>query len=789
MTLNKGLGFLFASGLLITACSTWNSGNGKRGIASIETWSNTPAKSLSSGKIKDHASSDVLPLKNAKLIVDNNRSFKSKLDILRNAKREVRMVYYIWSDDFTSSYFNSEVIAAARRGVKVKILVDFITNYDRLDLFTYLQDAGNGNIEVRFYGLPTAAIQKGAVFQTLPCSKKAVKSADQCQSEKLALMNQLGNPQTTWFSKIYLTGLYGKNAGLLQAAVGLGGQFDPKSLQSGEASPEQKAQLKEFAKIVFKAQIQGDVASKIKMGIALSTYGETLNPIMNELTGRLPLGLGNSQDWDHLTDYTHHKLIVADGNAFQLGGRNIEDSYHTEGLKKQIPESTGKYTFLDTDFYVESQEADDVEDAYDRLFDFEPMVGDLKKVNKLTPNEYDVNANAFKMSLGACLQEGKATPGDLESCVNSKISGMPGYQSLQARMAAVQKNMADKTQKLAKAYKPSSDRRWKESGDQLDNNDLASAETFYIENLSFNKSSPHTRIFGSKIGFEEQNGKSIHALWTKGLENACAISTKSGQKTRVVLHTAYLFFSSNLTAALGNMINGKWNCRNVEVLLITNSFFTTDLNVINIFARYQVNALLGYSQFIESNKASYVTAGQNKAKMKYYEYEESKEGTGLSLHTKLSVLGDDMIVGSANADVRSYFMDTNNGLYIRNAKGMIKDYNQYIDQLIAQKKITDRTMEFTRATQADFAKQNVQILNGLIAKWDKKGKLTPKRQQAILSYVGKMGASIHQATHAIVTSQDTLKQDWQNDNSSGNSKLIQSLDDLANSFDNSWKLL
>lgn len=789
MNLRAGLGIAVASGLVVTACSTMTSSN-KRGIASSETWVNAPAKALSSSLISDLSSGGELELKNAKLIVDNNRAFQSKLEMIRAARSEIRLVYYIWSDDYTSSLLSTEVIAAARRGVKVKILVDFITNYERLDLFSYLESVGLGNIQVRFYGLPTATIQKGAVFQTLPCSKDPVKSPEQCQSEKLALMEKMGNPQTTWFSRMYLAGLYGKNVELLKMAVGIGGQFDPQSLQAGasETTPEQKAKLKEFAKLVFKAKLQGDIASKIKVGIALSTYGSTLNPIMNELTGRLPLGLGGGPDWDHLTDYTHHKLLAVDGQKFQLGGRNIEDSYHTDGLKKQIKDSAGKYTFMDTDFYVESPDTKSVEEAYDRLFNFSAMVGGLKQVQALAPNEFDANATAFQMGLGLCLHSGMATPDDIENCVNTKISSMKGYKSLSNRLEAVRANMAEKAFRASKEYKAKSDKSWKANGDQLEASDLDSAEAYYIENLSFDKKSPNARIFGSRIGFEAQHGKNLHALWAKGLENTCAVSAKSKQRTRVVLHTAYFLLSSNLTTALGNMINGKWNCRNVDILLLTNSFETTDLNVINIFARYQIRTLLAHNQYIEQNPG-YVTANQNKAKIKYYEYQPTKEGGGISLHTKVSVLGNDIIIGSANADVRSYFMDTNNGVYLRNAPKLIRDYNGYINYLIATNQVKDLTQGFAGLSEQNLKDQNSQILMALKARWDKNGKIDKVRSAKILGALDRLGASISKATQAMITAPEATGGFGAEGANPSSDISPESLDEIANGFDQAWKIL
>jgi phosphatidylserine/phosphatidylglycerophosphate/cardiolipin synthase-like enzyme len=788
MLSRKSVAWMAAGGLVAIACTSFhNSAN--RGLASVATWDQSAAKEVSSSQIASFSSSGNMRLANAKLITDNNRAFQSKLDIVRNAKHELRMVYYIYNEDFSSSVFNTEVIAAAGRGVKVSLLVDFITNYERLDLFNYLESVGKGNIQVHFYGVPTEAILRGAVYQTLPCSQEAVKSPEQCQTEKMALLQQLGNPLATWFSKMYLTGLYGKNADLLKAAIGIGAQFDPKNYQKGPVSPEQKAQLKKFIGLFIKAKVQNDLKAKMKLAVALHTNAELLNPIMNELTGRLPIAEGNLEDWNHITDYTHHKLIVADGEKFQLGGRNIEDSYHTDSIQNQIHDSKGKYTFMDTDFYAETRDAKQIEAAYDKLFLYSPMVGSLLKIQAFAPNEYDMNTNAFKMSLGACMKEGKLAPADLEACVGSKITSMPGYRNMSTRMQTVRDNMDLKSRRFVSDYKIKSDFSWKAGGDAIEAGDISHSEAFYVENLTFDKNKPSQRLFGSKIGEAPRYGKNLHAAWLKGLENVCAASAKTKTLKRVILHSAYLYLPADLTNALGNMINGKWNCHYVDVTIITNSFQTTDLNIINIFARYQMQALLAYNQSIERNPGA-VTANQYKARIRYFEYAPGKPGSGISLHSKVSVLGDDMIIGSANADVRSYFMDTNNGIYVRNMPGMISNYTAFVDRILADRnRVTEFTSFYANVTNEHLMAENQAILRSLLEKYDQKGKLSKERQDKILAYLNDVGGKVRSTTQEIISAPASLDSVRNSGNPGDlNEKMIQ-LEKLSNNFNEIWKVL
>ena len=58
-----------------------------------------------------------------------------KIRLVEEAKSSLDLTYYIYADDQSSSVLSEALIAAARRGVKVRLLVDYQTNYKRLDMF------------------------------------------------------------------------------------------------------------------------------------------------------------------------------------------------------------------------------------------------------------------------------------------------------------------------------------------------------------------------------------------------------------------------------------------------------------------------------------------------------------------------------------------------------------------------------------------------------------------------------------------------------------------------------
>ncbi len=72
------------------------------------------------------------------------------------------------------------------------------------------------------------------------------------------------------------------------------------------------------------------------------------------------------------------------------------------------------------------------------------------------------------------------------------------------------------------------------------------------------------------------------------------------------------------------------------------------------------------------------------ASIKFYEYAGAELVDGVadySLHSKVMIFGDDIYVGSANADPRSLMMDTNNGLFLRNVPEVVSSYRQYLNEL------------------------------------------------------------------------------------------------------------
>lgn len=790
------------------------------------------ARELKSSEILKYASSGNIPLKGAELIIDNDAAFDAKIKTIRAAKETLRLGYFIYADDDSSAVFTQEIINKAKTGTKVKLIVDFITNYKNMDLFKYMTKEGNGNIDVRFYNFPSARLQADARYMTLPCPKDTKPASDTCKNFKSEYLKSItaGN-DNTFFSKLFLAGLYGKNPTALKIALGMGAQIDPANYKSDKKmSEDDQAQLLEFFKLYYKAKVQKSITAKISLMIAMQMHADELNPIVNEITGRLPTidesssggATSHAQEWDHFTDYTHHKIIIADGNEFVLGGRNVEDSYH---MKTHLGDK-GKYIFMDTDFHGIAQDgkAADIASSFDKTFNFRAMVAPLSEVEKVMPIDLVMNDEALGESLQNCMtlvKTGKLDPMKSDMCIADNLKNSSKFQSTAKRLVAFKQEFtnsfnrynfdyakANPSKKMYADHWKASD-RYTESINKLSKNDTDSAEVYYVENTSYNvkESNPSqiVRRVGSRIGAEEVFNKNIHKLWYKSLENSCYISHAKKEDVRVIFHSAYLYLPSGLVHKITKMMNGDYgDCSKVHITFLTNSFETTDLNVVNVFARYQLSQIFKHYQSLTMAANGYRSWVP---KMDYYEYKAATAGAGVSLHTKTSLFGNDIMIGSANADVRSYAMDTNNAVFIRGAKDLTREYGAFVDRIIADNKRTQPMGEiFANMTGDQIKLENQYILGAMICRWDKSAKNCPaqpggmikaseiksekfkaERIADILATIDQVGADISNKTKSILNFRGEFDMAETYQYSTGSIEM--KLNELSNEFDDFYKVL
>lgn len=667
-------------------------------------------------------STGALQISKARLLTDNEAAFDAKLAALSMARpgETVRITYYIYSDlptpDITTSVFNEALLKAAARGVKVRLLVDFLTNYRVTDTLKFLEIQSKGAIQARFYGRPSDLILRDLYFMSLPCpeSKGEVKATSCAEWKWKKYESEVAGKDklkfVDFYSSLAAAGVYSKAGAVLKTGIAVGSQLDLKAMkESGSSSPEQNEAVKDIAKLVYEAKIKGDSLAYLKLYMAMSLYGSEVNPLLNQIYGRLPLArmerTSSSEHWEHLTDFKHQKLILVGNRYLQLGGRNIADSYHL----KVNP--SGKYTFMDTDIEATiTSGGDKVVEAFDQLWNFTALTATLQEAEEIMPFEYVANHALLGEVTQTCLTqlhnktlEQRAS---VANCLTQNLRAHPKYASFEMRMQYQGYNLQQQVAKFNTEYAPKVNPSQSFRGvsykpmanfdDSLKETDLKNAVVAYLENVHFNPKKPSERIFGARVGRENREGKQIHSTWSASLKNVCEVSRKEGSQKRVVFHSAYWMPPANLLKALGNMMSGEWDCRNVTIQILTNSFETTDLNIINVFAKYQMKGLV--EVYTQKQKAFGPAAKVKSAKLEYYEYQKPQGAAAdkvHSLHTKLTLIGNDMIIGSANADVRSFYMDTNNALFIHGANEFNETYLKWIDSIISDPSVAlNKTQDF-----------------------------------------------------------------------------------------------
>lgn len=159
--------------------------------------------------------------------------------------------------------------------------------------------------------------------------------------------------------------------------------------------------------------------------------------------------------------------------------------------------------------------------------------------------------------------------------------------------------------------------------------EIANLNAEYVENRMFpGRTSP------PPLASLTEEESQYHKLWVKLINEVPA-----GQD--IVIHNAYVFFTPTLLRPLQAAL-----ARGVKVKIVTNSKVSTDMPFVPKFGGAQ------YLAFLEWAKAKSFP-------LEMYEY-RTKE----MLHSKVSLMGDKMIIGACNADARSEYLDSQNGVVI-----------------------------------------------------------------------------------------------------------------------------
>ncbi len=662
-----------------------------------------------------------LAVSSATLLTDNDDAFRVRLDLVRRASTSIDATYFIYSDDESSSVLSTELIAAARRGVKVRLLVDLSTNYRLLDLFTLMEregSRGKGSLEVRLFNRPTRNMIMDAAYATLPCPDGRREGCAAWKTKEIERWAAAGaDDGPAGGAGLFLSGLYAQNVEVLALSVLHGEQPSAANARDGASrlTAANLARLRELAVIYWQARTGTGfqrIVANIKLSLAHAFYGDVLDPLHEAIAAYLPIDrrdLGTAaRDWSHFTDYTHAKLLLVDDSRLVIGGRNIENLYHMRPNRL----TGNRPVFRDTDLVADlAAGGADARRSFDDLWSFSAMVAGVEEIRAVAPNEFVANFAAIRASISACAGHDATAA---EACVAREIDrkGMPLDKRLEMRRTA----MADAARRYRAAYSATSG----EPGARLPVD--ASAQFFYLENLPFVRDAQGRvsgRIYGARASSELADGKAIHAMLAESFERVCRIAT-AAQPRRLILHNGYFLPPSDLLLPLGRMLTGETDCRHVTVTVVTNSRETIDVNSVNTFGRYVMLAL-----------TEHVARHRDPARAARFEYFETirPAGTPLqTLHSKVWVLGDEIFIGSANADLRSFMMDTNNGVLIRNAPELVARYEALIDRLVSDPvHVRNATGAFVPAARAAFAAEDAETLRKGAAHFGIGGGISPEQ--------------------------------------------------------------
>ena len=140
-----------------------------------------------------------------------------------------------------------------------------------------------------------------------------------------------------------------------------------------------------------------------------------------------------------------------------------------------------------------------------------------------------------------------------------------------------------------------------------------------------------------------------------------------------------------------------------------------------------------------------------------------------------------MIIGSANADARSYYMDTNNGFYLHNVKDLTKEYAAWVDSLLRdQTKIKDLTEEYTsgRLTKDRLISEDKVIVDTFLKKWQGESKKKEKTRELASKTLSAFGSFIVNATHTIMSKEYVVE--WGDNETEIDRKKLQKQTEMEN---------
>ncbi|MFI4970871.1 MAG: phospholipase D-like domain-containing protein, partial [Lysobacterales bacterium] len=129
---------------LATACSSLRTDFVKRPSKALPPTANTPSARYIRSEVDQH-----LDKSGFRLLTRSTNALMSRIALADHAKHSIDLQYYIYRNDATGRLVAQRLLAAADRGVRVRILLDDISLNDTIDMLDALD--AHPNIEVRLF--------------------------------------------------------------------------------------------------------------------------------------------------------------------------------------------------------------------------------------------------------------------------------------------------------------------------------------------------------------------------------------------------------------------------------------------------------------------------------------------------------------------------------------------------------------------------------------------------------------------------------------------------------------
>ncbi len=231
------------------------------------------------------------------------------------------------------------------------------------------------------------------------------------------------------------------------------------------------------------------------------------------------------------------------------------------------------------------------------------------------------------------------------------------------------------------------------------------AKLFYLENLPAQRTADKTRlkhILRPSNGKEEESGKYVHNTLLAAFRNTCRLASAS-QPRQIVILAPHFFPSSNVLSLLAQMQNGEIPCAHVNITIITNAPQPKINDFSAIAGRYQLSALFSY---LAKNRQ------QNRgATLRYFEYSPASEEQQIFIAGTVMLFGPDIFIGSTDANVRAYMLETSNGVFIRNSPQLHAKYLDWTEHLLEDAlSVTEQTALISQGSFYELLKHDADLI-------------------------------------------------------------------------------